>query len=91
LHFIKKWEYINVINIRKMLEVLLTTALLTFTAQILGALFLYFPILASVVSGCFFFYNFISLGGTPYSTGPTGFTEILEKRYQEQKENDERH
>lgn len=90
LNFIRKWRYVNVINIRKMLEVLLTTALLTFTSQFLGASFLCFPILASIVSGSLFFYNLIGLGGTPYSDEPLGFSARLEQRLQIQLENERR-
>lgn len=80
------WRYINVINIRKTLEVMLVTALLMFASQIrlFGALYLYFPVVASITSLSLFLYGVISLGGSQSGDGSRGFSAKLEQRLQRQ-------
>jgi hypothetical protein len=74
------WPYVNVVNFRKILEVTLVTSLLTLASQLqaFGAAFLYFPIVASVVSLCLFFYGMFRLGDISYAD------KVLKKRKDEQ-------
>jgi len=83
LYYIIKWPYINVINIRKTIEIIVVTTLLTFIAPSFGTSFLYFPLLTSVVSLCLFTYGLVRLGGAQQRKESGALNEILERRLQE--------
>ncbi|HEY7091527.1 MAG TPA: toll/interleukin-1 receptor domain-containing protein [Ktedonobacterales bacterium] len=84
--WIGHWPYLNVVNFRKMLQVSVVTTLLFFASQIryFGVAFLYFPILAMVVSLLLFLYKIVGLGGSSYGEWGTGYNAGLEERRQEQ-------
>ena len=69
--------------------VVLVAALLILCSQFpfLGASFLYFPIVASVIALGLFFYDLIGLGGASYSDELTGLNPIWDDRLHKQKEN----
>jgi hypothetical protein len=90
LYYIVKWPYTNVINIRKIIEVIVVTTLLTFVTTPFGASFLYFPLLTSVVSLCLFINGLVSLGGTGRREGSEALNERLERRLQIRLEDEKR-
>lgn len=88
LYFFIKWPYTNVINLRKIIEIVSVTALLVFLSKAFNADFLYFPVIASAISLCLFIFGIVSLGGTPYGDGLQGFNKILETRRSSQEAKD---
>lgn len=83
LYYIIKWPYINVINLRKTIEIIVVTTLLTFISPTFGASFLYFPLLTSVISLCLFIYGLVSLGSAQHGKGSEVLNEKLERRLQD--------
>lgn len=85
----KKFVYRNVINIRKIQGIVLATSLLILVSQVqpFGVSFLYFPIVASVFSLGFFFYDLLELGGASYIDELTDLNPKGHERLKSQQKN----
>lgn len=85
--FLRKWPYLNVINIRKTILVIVVTLFLGLASQVqfFGAEFLYFPVVAVSFAVGVFISRLTSLGFSSFADGPVSLSASLHRLLWEQK------